>query len=262
MIPHRARRRFSQNFLVDRGIADRIVAAIDPRPDDRMVEIGPGLGSLTAPLLDRLELLQAVEIDRDAAKALAEAFPAPRLLLHVADVLRFDFSLLGPGLRVVGNLPYHISTPILFRVDSLHGLFSDCHFMLQKEVVERMAATPDCAEYGRLSVMLQRRWLIEPLFDVPPAAFRPTPKVWSSLVRMLPHGAPERPADEAMFARVVAAAFSQRRKTLRNALRAFVDEDSIRDCGIDPQARGETLAVSDFVRLADAASSRLSASSG
>jgi 16S rRNA (adenine1518-N6/adenine1519-N6)-dimethyltransferase len=259
---HRPRRRFSQNFLTDRGIAERIVTAIDPRPGDLIVEIGPGRGALTAPLLERLHTLHAVEIDRDAAKALAEVFPEHRLLLHVTDVLEFDFSSLGPGLRVVGNLPYHISTPILFRIDALHRLISDCHFLLQKEVVERMAARPDSAEYGRLSVMLQYRWRIERLFDVSPGAFRPRPRVWSSLVRLVAHPAPRQALDEAMFARVVAAAFSQRRKTLRNALRALLDETGMRECGIDPQARGETLAVDEFVRLADAAARRSSASSG
>jgi 16S rRNA (adenine1518-N6/adenine1519-N6)-dimethyltransferase len=260
--PHRPRRRFSQNFLVDRGLAQRIVAAIDPRPAERVVEIGPGLGALTGPLLERLDALDAVEIDRDAAETLVAKFGTGRLRLHVADVLDFDFSSLGEPLRVVGNLPYHISTPILFRIDSLHAIVRDCHFMLQKEVVQRMAAAPDCAAYGRLSVMLQYRWRIEPLFDVPPTAFRPSPKVWSSVVRMCPQHAPRRALDETLFARLVAAAFAQRRKTLRNALRAYLDESGMRDCGVDPQARGETLAVGDFVRLADAALARLNASSG
>lgn len=238
------------------------MAAIDPHPGDRLVEIGPGLGSLTAPLLERIDVLHAVEIDRDAAAALAAAFPAERLRLHVGDVLEFDFSSLGPELRVAGNLPYHISTPILFRIDSLHGQIRDCHFMLQKEVVERMGAAPARAEYGRLSVMIQYRWRVERLFDVGPEAFRPRPKVWSSLVRLVPRAAPRRAADEAIFSRLVGAAFSQRRKTLRNALRALLDERGIRSCGIDPQARGETLGVEEFVRLADAAAERLSASSG
>jgi 16S rRNA (adenine1518-N6/adenine1519-N6)-dimethyltransferase len=207
-------------------------------------------------------MLHAVEIDRDAARALAVIFPAARLRLHVADVLEFDFSSLGTGLRVVGNLPYHISTPILFRVDSLHDLIRDCHFMLQREVVERMASTPARAEYGRLSVMLQYRWRVEPLFDVAPSSFRPRPKVWSALVRLVAREAPLRAEDEAMFSRLVGAAFSQRRKTLRNALRAFLDEGAIRACGIDPQARGETLCVDEFVRLADAAARRVNASSG
>lgn len=262
MHTHRPRRRFSQNFLADRGIAERIVAAIDPRPGERIVEIGPGLGSLTAPLLQRTDVVHAVEIDRDAARALAAAFPADRLHLHVADVLEFDFSSLGRDLRVAGNLPYHISTPILFRIDSLHGQIRDCHFLLQREVVERMAAAPARAEYGRLSVMIQYRWRVQPLFDVAPGAFRPRPKVWSSLVRLVPRTVLRRAADEAFFSRLVGAAFSQRRKTLRNALRAFLDETGIRSCGVDPQARGETLGVDEFVRLADAAFARLSASSG
>ena len=258
---HRPRKRFSQNFLIDRRVIGRIVEAIDPQPHDLMVEIGPGLGALTGPLLERLTQLHAIEIDRDAARALAERFAPERLILHVEDALRFDLAALGSGLRVVGNLPYHVSTPLLFRIGEAHGRVRDCHFMLQKEVVQRMVARPGGADYGRLSVMLQYRWRMQALFDVAPEAFRPRPKVWSSVVRLLPYANPPCQArDEEMLGRVVLAAFTQRRKTLRNALRGWLDEVAIVECGIDPQARGETLSVAEFVRLADAAV--LSASSG
>jgi 16S rRNA (adenine1518-N6/adenine1519-N6)-dimethyltransferase len=252
------RRRFSQNFLIDRGIIERIITAIAAQPQDRILEIGPGRGALTGPLLERVQQLHAVEIDRDAARTLAARFPGERLRLHVGDALDFDYSALGPDLRVVGNLPYHISTPLLFRIDRSCSALRDCHFMLQKDVVERMAALPGSAQYARLSVMLQYRWRIEPLFEVSPDAFYPRPKVWSAVVRLLPHAALPHPArDEAGFARVVKAAFGQRRKTLRNALRGVLDEEAIRRCGIDPQARGETLALAEFVRLADAAATAM-----
>jgi 16S rRNA (adenine1518-N6/adenine1519-N6)-dimethyltransferase len=251
---HRPRKRFSQNFLIDLPAIDRIVRAVDPQPADNMVEVGPGLGALSAPLLERLRVLHAIEIDRDAARALQERFSPDRLRLHIEDALQFDFSSLGTDLRVVGNLPYHISTPLLFRMDAGHRQIRDCHFMLQREVVQRMVGPPGSAEFGRLSVMLQYRWQMEALFDVSPDAFRPRPKVWSSVVRLVPYRTPPCPArDEAMFARVVLAAFSQRRKTLRNALRGMLEETVIASCGIDPQSRGETLGVAEFVRLADAA---------
>jgi 16S rRNA (adenine1518-N6/adenine1519-N6)-dimethyltransferase len=257
---HRPRKRFSQNFLVDRHVIGRIVQAIDPQPGDRMVEIGPGLGALTEPLLERLGHLDAIEIDRDAARALEQRFRPERLTVHVEDALHFDLSRLGERLRMVGNLPYHISTPLLFRMDEEHERIVDGHFMLQKEVVQRMVACPGNAEYGRLSVMLQYRWTMEALFDVAPEAFQPRPRVWSSVIRLLPRSEPRHQArDEAMFGRVVLAAFTQRRKTLRNVLRGLLDQAAIEACGIDPQARGETLDVGDFVRLADAA---VSVSSG
>ncbi|MCX7892119.1 MAG: 16S rRNA (adenine(1518)-N(6)/adenine(1519)-N(6))-dimethyltransferase RsmA [Burkholderiales bacterium] len=248
------RKRFGQHFLVDRHFIGRIVAAIDPRPGDAMVEIGPGLGALTAPLVDRLAHLHAVEIDRDLAARLAERFPAERLTVHVGDVLAFDFASLPERLRVVGNLPYNISTPLLFRLAGFAARLADCTFMLQREVVDRMVAAPATADYGRLSVMLQHRFAMTKLFDVPPGAFRPRPKVDSAVVRMVP-----RPADElglhdpALFAAIVAAAFGQRRKTLRNALSRIVGTGTMERAGIDPGARGETLPVADFVRLANAA---------
>jgi 16S rRNA (adenine1518-N6/adenine1519-N6)-dimethyltransferase len=253
---HRPRRRFSQNFLVDKAVVADIVRAISPQRRDRVVEIGPGLGALTAALLEKVDSMEAIEIDRDAVRVLTRQF-GERLTVHAGDALKFDFAGLGDDLRIVGNLPYHISTPLLFCFDAIHGQIRDCHFMLQKEVVQRMAADPDTEDYGRLSVMLQYRWLIEPLFDVPPDAFRPQPKVWSSIVRMSPRpGTPLRAVDELLFSRIVAAAFSQRRKTLRNALRSIATDADFVESGIDAGARGETLSVPDFVRLADCVASR------
>lgn len=260
---HRPRRRFSQNFLVDRNVIARIVRAIDPKPGQRLLEIGPGFGALTGPLLECLPAIDAVEIDRDAVRALQERFPPERLRVHCGDALKLDFASFGSGLRIVGNLPYHVSTPLLFHIDAASGFVIDCHFMLQKEVVDRMAAAPDTLEYGRLSVMLQYRWQIEPLFDVSPGSFRPQPKVRSSVVRMFPYARPPyRAKDDALFAQVVKAAFSKRRKTLRNALREHLGDSDFGACGIDPQRRAETLGVEQFVLLADACAARLSASSG
>lgn len=247
---HTPRKRFGQNFLEDRGVVERIVAAVHPQRNERIVEIGPGLAALTAPLLDCVEHLDVIEIDRDIARALRARFSADRLTLHEGDALDFDFTALGRGIRVVGNLPYNISTPILFHLNSQAAALRDCHFMLQREVVERMAAAPDSPEYGRMSVMLQYRWKIEPLFDVPPSAFHPPPKVWSSVVRMTPYGAPPHPAvDETLFAEVVARAFGQRRKTLRNTLRELMSQKDFESLGIDPGARGEVLGVPEFVRI-------------
>lgn len=233
-------------------MVERIVSTIHPSLGDTVVEIGPGLGALTAPLLGQLERLHVVEIDRDIVATLRQQFAADRLTIHQGDALEFDFAALGADIRVVGNLPYNISTPILFHLTTQVSTVKDAHFMLQREVVERMAAEPDSAAYGRLSVMLQYRWDIEPLFDVSPSAFRPQPKVWSSVVRMTPYRVLPHPCrDEGVFAEVVALAFGQRRKTLRNALRTRINEMEIAGLGIDPGARGETLGVADFVRLAD-----------
>lgn len=254
LVAQRARKRFGQNFLVDRGVVERIVAAIAPAARDRIVEIGPGHGALTRPLLDRVDSLDVVEIDRDLAAALAASFPAQRLRVHLADALSFDFRGLGDQLRVVGNLPYNISTPLLFHLTRQVDCIRDCHFMLQLEVVERMAAQPGSRTYGRLSVMLQYRFAVERLFRVSAGAFRPTPKVESALVRMTPlrKGA-RRARDEALFGALVTGAFSQRRKTLRNALSRWLTPLDLERVGIDPRARPETLSVEQFVRLADAA---------
>lgn len=255
-VKHRPRRRFSQNFLIDKTVVEAIVRAIMPQRSDRLLEIGPGLGALTASLLAAVDTMDAVEIDRYAVKELQRQF-GEHLKIHRGDALKFDFAGLGGNLRVVGNLPYHISTPLLFRMDAVVDQIHDCHFMLQREVVQRMAAQPDTADYGRLSVMLQYRWQIEPLFNVPAEAFRPQPKVWSAIVRMTPWPElPARAADEAVFARVVAAAFSQRRKTLRNALKLIAIDEDFAQCAVDPAARGETLGVADFVQIADCIASR------
>jgi 16S rRNA (adenine1518-N6/adenine1519-N6)-dimethyltransferase len=245
MQAHRPRKRFGQHFLHDPGVLAKIVAAIAPGAADSMVEIGPGEGALTRLLLAKLNHLSAIEIDRDLAARLAEEFPAERLTLHCADALEFDFAALPAGTRVVGNLPYNISTPLLFRLAERACRLRDAHFMLQREVAGRMAAKPSTPEYGRLSVMLQARFAIQQLFRVPAGAFRPPPKVESALVRMVPLAGP--PAgDPARFADVVRRAFSARRKTLRNALPG-VDFAAL---GIDAQLRPENLSAADYARIA------------
>ena len=252
MSDHRARKRFGQNFLTDPNIIRKIVDAIRPAEDDIMVEIGPGLGALTDPLLARLGHLDVVEIDRDLIARLRTRFPAERLTIHEGDALKFDFGTLGAPLRVVGNLPYNISTPLLFHLAGFAERVSDMTFMLQKEVVMRMVAEPDTADYGRLSVMLQYRFRMGRLFDVPPGAFHPAPKVTSSIVRLLPLPVEAlRAADYGIFQRVVAAAFGQRRKTLRNTLRDHLDATGFEALDIDPGWRGERLGVADYVRIAN-----------
>ncbi len=251
---HRARRRFGQNFLVDRHVIDAIVHAIDPRPGDVLLEIGPGTGALTAPLAARVQPLHVIEVDRDLARTLTQRLPDARLIVHEADVLDFDFTTLPAPLRVVGNLPYNISSPVLFRLFDIADRLLDVHVMLQREVVERIVAVPGSAAYGRLSVMLQYRFDAEPVLEVGPEAFRPAPKVNSSVVRLRPHpvaalGAYHLPTLSAL----VQQAFSQRRKMLRNTLAGWFAPEALRSLGIDPQARAETLAVADFVRLANAA---------
>ncbi len=257
----RARRRFSQNFLHDPGTIARIIEAIAPQPRDRMVEIGPGRGALTAPLLACCEHLTAVEIDRDLAHQLSQRFGSQRLTLIAADALKIDWAALAQQsdgrLRIVGNLPYHISTPLLFAWLPIAPWVLDQHVMLQREVVDRIVAPPGGRDYGRLSVMLQFRYRVERLFNVPAGAFTPAPKVQSSVIRLRPY-APEARAvsDIGAFSRVVTAAFGQRRKTLRNALAGVMPEAAVRQAGIDPGARAETLDVAAFARLTLALSSR------
>ena len=250
---HRPRKRFGQNFLVDPHYVARIVDAIDPRPGENIVEIGPGLGALTGNLVERAGGIAAVEIDRDLAARLRQRFAPDRLTLFETDALAFDFAALGDDLRIVGNLPYNISSPLLFHLASHERRLRDVHVMLQREVVARMTAEAASADYGRLTVMLQVRFAVTRLFNVPPGAFRPVPEVESAVARLTPLGA-ARPAiaDDPLFARIVAAAFGQRRKTLRNALAGLADERTLRAAAIDPSARGETLSVADFVRLATA----------
>src|SRR4051812_3278841 len=237
MLP-RPRKRFGQHFLTDRHYLERIIAAIGPGPGDAMIEIGPGTGLLTERLVGRVAELHVVEIDRDLARELRARFEPSQVRVHEADALEFDFTSLPRPLRVVGNLPYNVSTPILFRVAELAPRVRDGTFMLQKEVVDRMVAQPGTADYGRLSVMLQYRFAMESLMDVPAGAFTPPPKVVSSVVRMVPRDA-SRPVarDEALFERLVAAAFSQRRKTLRNAARSIADDDAFGKAGIDAGRR-------------------------
>jgi len=249
---HIPRKRFGQNFLEDPGVVREIVAAISPRRGDRIIEIGPGAGSLTAALLEHVGHLDAIEIDRDLVRSLRARFPSATLNVHQGDALKTDFSPFGADLRIVGNLPYNISTPILFQLTAQAGLLRDCHFMLQREVVERMSAEAGSPAYGRLSVMLQYRWIIQSLFHVPPTAFHPQPKVWSSVVRMMPYATPpHRASDEGAFADVVSRAFGQRRKTLRNALKDLLEARELEQLRIEPGARGETLGVEQFVRIAN-----------
>ena len=249
---HVPRKRFGQHFLIDEAAIAAIVAAIAPRPDDRMAEIGPGLGALTAPLAERLAHLHVIEIDRDIAARLRETYPAARVTVHEGDALRFDFAALGPRLRVVGNLPYNISTPLLFHLAGQAAALRDIHVMLQKEVVQRMVAAPSTSDYGRLSVMLQYRFEMKLVLSVPSGAFRPPPKVESAVVRMAPFARlPHRARDEALLARIVAAAFAQRRKTLRNTLKAYFKALDFEAVGVDAGLRAQDLGVAEFVRLAD-----------
>ncbi len=253
IVKHIPRKRFGQNFLVDDGIIDGIVAAIAPQRGDNLVEIGPGLGALTTPLLARLDHLQVVEIDRDLIAVLRERYATASVTIHEGDVLQFDFSALGSKLRVAGNLPYNISTPLLFRFAEFAGHIRDVHVMLQREVVERMVAVPGDSEFSRLSVMLQYRFDMEMLFDVPPGSFDPAPKVESAVVRLMPFATLPHPArDEAVFSSVVARAFSQRRKTLRNTLKGVITDADFARLNINPGARAQELSVADFVRIADA----------
>lgn len=258
---YRPRKRFGQHFLHDQGVLTRLLGAIDPRPDDPLVEIGPGRGVLTAALLSHCRRVDAVELDRDLVPELEARFAASaqhgggRLRVHQADALAFDFCALadaGRRLRIVGNLPYNISTPLLFHLLDGIDCIRDMHFMLQREVVERMAAGPGSKTYGRLSLMVQARCAVESLFRVPAQAFRPPPKVESAVVRLLPHRQP--PFDPALgerFDALVRLAFGQRRKTLRNSLRPLLSADAIRTAGIDPAARPEALSLRHFARLAE-----------
>ena len=250
------RKRFGQHFLHDPAVLERIVSALAPRAGQHLVEIGPGHGALSERLLECPgTTLDAIEIDRDLAAALAPRFTAAGAVLHVSDALRFDFGTLaaarGGALRVIGNLPYNISTPLLFHLLTHAAVLTDMHVMLQREVVARLAAAPGSADYGRLGVMLAPHFEIERLFDVGPGAFQPPPRVWSAVVRLSVRAVP--PFDlSPHYAEVVAAAFAQRRKTLRNALNRLLSREQIVACGLDPGARPETLAPRDFNTLAQA----------
>ncbi|MGM0676466.1 16S rRNA (adenine(1518)-N(6)/adenine(1519)-N(6))-dimethyltransferase RsmA [Ectothiorhodospira marina] len=260
---HAPRKRFGQHFLHDPGIIRRIVGAIAPHPDDTLVEIGPGLGAITGPLLERLHHLHVVELDRDLIPHLHGLGPPGTITVHAADALRFDLaSIPGPRpLRVVGNLPYNISTPLIFHLLAQAAQIRDMHFLLQKEVVDRLTAGPGTAAYGRLGIMVQYRCRAEPLFPVGPGAFRPPPRVDSAVVRLTPYETLPYPArDEPLLARLVQQAFTRRRKTLRNALQGLALPEQIEAAGIDPTHRPETLSVEAFVRIADIVSDTAPAS--
>jgi 16S rRNA (adenine1518-N6/adenine1519-N6)-dimethyltransferase len=252
---HIARKRFGQNFLHDHRIIDSMIASIEAKPNEHWVEIGPGQGALTEPLLKQGVQLDVVELDRDLVTLLKDRFKQhERLQIHSADALRFDFSTLaGDGkLRVIGNLPYNISTPLMFHILDNSAYIQDMFFMLQKEVVQRICAQPNSKQYGRLSVMMQYYCATEWLFDVPPESFDPIPKVMSAIVRLMPHTEPPVQVNElAKLNTVVTHAFSQRRKTLRNSLKKLIDEQTIIALGIDPTARAETISLSDFAKLSN-----------
>jgi len=253
---HRARKRFGQNFLHDAGVIDRILRAIHAKPGEHLLEIGPGQGALTEGLVNSGAHLDVVELDKDLVPILQHKFrDADNFRLHQGDALKFDFNQLGVparSLKVVGNLPYNISTPLIFHLLAHAHLIRDMHFMLQKEVVERMAAGPGGGDWGRLSIMVQYHCRVEHLFNVGPGAFNPPPKVDSAIVRLVPHDPPPHPAkDPALLERVVREAFNQRRKTLRNTLKGLLDAAAIEAAGVDGSLRPEQLDLSAFVRLAD-----------
>ena len=254
---HRARKRFGQNFLHDTHVIDKIVRAINPKHSDALVEIGPGMGALTEPLLDVCGKLDVVELDRDLIPILrTKFFNYPEFTIHEGDALKFDFNtILKPGqqLRIVGNLPYNISTPLIFHFLAHHTIVQDMHFMLQKEVVDRLAAGPGTSDYGRLGIMAQYYCKVEPLFIVSPGSFNPPPKVDSAIVRLSPYNDLPFPAkDVKTLQRVVREAFSMRRKTLRNTLKNLISADQLEALGIDNGLRPERLSLQDYVRIADA----------
>jgi 16S rRNA (adenine1518-N6/adenine1519-N6)-dimethyltransferase len=249
-----ARKRFGQHFLHDRSVLERIVREVAPAPEDALLEIGPGRGALTELLLGKARTLDAIEIDRDLAQQLRARWGAPQgFQLHEADALKFDLASLaqtrGQRLRLIGNLPYNISTPLLFHIAAAHEHVDDLHVMLQKEVIDRIAAAPGSGEYGRLTVMLAPWFEARHLFDVGPGAFTPAPRVWSAVARLRVRREPAFVVPPA-FARTVSAAFSQRRKTLRNALKALVGVEAIIAAGVDPTLRPEMLTPAQFAAIA------------
>lgn len=264
-LQHRARKRFGQNFLHDASVIDRIAAAVQPRPEQHLVEIGPGQGALTQALISSGCALDVIELDRDLVPGLLAAFCLnPGFKLHNADALEFDFSSLlkgtsseansdKPTLRVVGNLPYNISTPLIFKLLENCAIIQDMHFMLQLEVVERLAASPGSKHWGRLGIMTQYLCRVEHLFDVPPHAFSPPPKVQSAIVRLTPWTeSPWPPCNESQLRALVKAAFAHRRKTLRNNLKEIISSTQLEALGIDPGARAETLELTQFIEITNA----------
>ena len=253
---HQARKRFGQNFLVDNNIIEKIVSAIAPTPNQNLIEIGPGQGAITGPVLEKCPRLNVIELDRDLIPLLQKKFHQyPELHIHQGDALKTDFSQFyreGKPLRIIGNLPYNISTPLMFHLLSFSGQIRDMYFMLQKEVVTRLAAVPGDKNYGRLSIMVQYYCQVEPLFQIPPTAFRPAPKVESAIVRLLPYPEPPYPADDLqLLSRLVRACFQQRRKTMRNTLKHMLNAEQLEQLGIDLTRRPETLSVEDFVVLSN-----------
>lgn len=253
---HTPRKRFGQNFLHDHNIIYNIISSIQAKPDEHWVEIGPGQGALTEPLLRQGLRLDVVELDRDLVVLLKDKFGQnDHLKIHSADALKFDFSALvdsNEKLRIIGNLPYNISTPLMFHLLNNSTCIQDMHFMLQKEVVDRICAAPGSKKYGRLSVMMQYYCATELLFDVPPESFDPAPKVMSAIVRLVPHEQPPVVVNDiGNLNRVVIQAFSQRRKTLRNSLKKLIEEDAIASLNIDPTLRAEALSLSDFAKLSN-----------
>ncbi len=249
---HVAKKRFGQNFLTDQDIISSLIDAINPKTEQVIVEIGPGLGALTRPLLKKINHLHVVEIDRDIVSWMQNEYKKSTITIHNIDALKFEFSTLGKNIRVVGNLPYNISTPILFHLLENLASIEDMHFMLQKEVVERMVAMPSTPAYGRLSVMLQYHLAMEYLITVPPEAFEPAPKVESAFVRCVPHAALPYPAKNVQhFAKIVMAAFGQRRKTLRNTLKGLLDDAEFIALNINPQLRAENLSLAQFVSISN-----------
>lgn len=257
-IGHRARKRFGQNFLHDSHVIDKIIRAIHPKPDENLVEIGPGMGAITEPLLEAAGKLNVVELDRDLIPMLrTKFFNYPDFKIHEGDALKFDFAQLvepGESIRIIGNLPYNISTPLIFHFLSYtdRQLVADMHFMLQKEVVQRLAADVDTSDYGRLGIMAQYYCKVEPLFVVGPGSFNPPPKVDSAIVRLVPYKELPYPAkDVKVLQNVVRQAFSMRRKTLRNTLKPILDSAAIESLGIDPGTRPEKVTLEQYVAVAD-----------
>jgi len=252
---HRARKRFGQNFLVDSSVVEDIVNAVAPQPGQRLVEIGPGTGALSSRLLAAAGELHVIEIDRDLVADLQRRYAGQSVHVHQADALKFDFRelahQLGGPLRIVGNLPYNISTPLLFHLMAATDCIADMHFMLQKEVVARIAAVPGNKQYGKLSLMVQARCAVTPLFDVPPSAFAPPPEVNSSVFRCVPYPQALVAAEDfERFTRVVTAAFAQRRKTLHNNFKGLLTDAHLQAAGIAPSQRAEELSLADYARLA------------
>lgn len=253
-IHHAPRKRFGQNFLHDQNVINNILANLQIKPGDHWVEIGPGQGALTKPLLEKNITLDVIELDRDLVSHLRNQYKDKQnLTIHSADALKFDFSKLPAPqekLRIVGNLPYNISTPLMFHLLETTGCIDDMLFMLQKEVVDRICAVPGSKKYGRLSIMMQYHCQAERLFDVYPESFEPAPQVMSAIIRLIPYTTPPVVVkDKAIFTQVVTQAFSQRRKTLRNSLKNLVDEKTFEFLGIDPNARAETISLKDFAKI-------------